>query len=111
MGEAAISLDIKADTSKVIFHAAGNLRISHMALASADLKSTSAQLIPTSALTFDAKFKRATLDITSLPGGILKAGSKGVKLWFRFESELDQSMNGYYRSEGDVDEKTGKKQV
>jgi len=49
--------------------------------------------------------------LKEIGGGGLKEGQKGVKLWFRFEAELEKSMHGYYKSEGDADEKTGKKPV
>lgn len=44
-----------------------------------------------------------------VPGGMLKKDAKDVKLFMRFEGELLGSMMGYYKSEGDLDEKTGKK--
>ena len=87
------------------------MSITHIALSTSDLKTTSAQLIPLSALSYHEKSEVATLDVSSIAGGQLKAGSKGVKLWFRFEAELEKSMHGYYKSEGDADPKTGKKPV
>lgn len=45
--------------------------------------------------------ERGLVDLKSLPGGGLKAGTKGVKVWFRFEAELSGNMMGYYKSEGD----------
>jgi aminopeptidase 2 len=55
--------------------------------------------------------ERGVLDLSELPGGGLKEGSKGVKVWFRFESELGGSMMGYYKSIGDPDSQTGEKPV
>ena len=104
-GEAFITLDVKDDTSSLVFHAGTNLSITHIGIASTDLKSTSTQLVPLSALSYDETTEVATLKLEQS----LKAGSKGVKLWFRFESELEKSMHGYYTSEGDLNEKTGEK--
>lgn len=80
-----------------------------MGLTSVDLKSSTKQQIGLDKFTYDAEQTRATVDLKDIPGGGLKAGQEGVKAWFRFEAELEGSMNGYYKSEGDVDEKTGKK--
>jgi hypothetical protein len=58
----------------------------------------------------EGRGERATIDLKQVGGGELREGSKGVKVWFRFEAELEKSMHGYYKSEGDADE-TGKKPV
>ena len=110
-GEVLVTLDVNESTDSIHFHAGKNLSITHIALSSSDLKTTSSQLIPLSAISFDEDSERATLDLKEVGGGGLKEGQKGVKLWFRFEAELEKSMHGYYKSEGDVDEKTGKKPV
>lgn len=110
-GEAVATVDVQSSTSKLEFHAGKNLSITHIAISSSDLKTTSAQLIPLSALSYDAATERAVLDLKDLAGGGLKEGQKGVKVWFRFEAELEKSMHGYYKSEGDLDEKTGEKPV
>ena len=110
-GEVLVTLDVNESTDSIHFHAGKNLSITHIALSSSDLKTTSSQLIPLSAISFDEDSERATLDLKQVGGGGLKEGQKGVKLWFRFEAELEKSMHGYYKSEGDVDEKTGKKPV
>lgn len=110
-GETVVTLDVHTSTSTLEFHAGKNLSITHIAISSSDLKTTSAQLIPLSALAFDSTSERATLDLSEIAGGGLKQGQKGVRLWFRFEAELEKSMHGYYKSEGDLDEKTGKKPV
>ena len=57
-----------------------------------------------SALSADESQERGTLDLTSLPAGGLKAGSKGVRFWMSFEAELGGTMGGYYKSEGDPNE-------
>ena len=93
----------------MIFHAGKNVSITHLAISSSDLKTTSAQMIPLSALSFDEASERVTVDLKDV-GGELREGSKGVKIWFRFEAELEKSMHGYYKSEGDADE-DGKKPV
>ena len=109
-GEVLVTLDVNESTDSIHFHAGKNLSITHIALSSSDLKTTSSQLIPLSAISFDEDSERATLDLKEVGGGGLKEGQKGVKLWFRFEAELEKSMHGYYKSEGDADE-TGKKPV
>ncbi len=79
-----------------------------MGITSSDLKTTSSSILPLSALKVNDDQERGVVDVSSLPRGGLKAGSKGVKAWFRFEAELGGSMMGYYKSEGDADE-NGKK--
>lgn len=109
-GESLVTLDIKETTSTLVFHAGKNVSITHLAISSSDLKTTSTQLVPLSALSYDEVSERATIDLKQVGGGELREGSKGVKVWFRFEAELEKSMHGYYKSEGDADE-TGKKPV
>lgn len=109
-GESIVTLDVLESTSSLIFHAGKNLSITHLAISSSDLKTTTSQIIPLSAVSYDEASERVTVDLKEVGGG-LKDGSKGVKVWFRFESELEKSMAGYYKSEGDLDEKTGKKPV
>ena len=87
------------------------LKVTHMAITTSDLKSTSSLVLPSSALTVDEEKDRGIIDLKSLPGGGLKAGQKDAKVWFRFESELAGNMVGYYLSEGDEDEATKKKPV
>lgn len=110
-GESQVTLDILESTSSLIFHAGKNVSITHLAISSSDLKTTSSQLVPLSAVSYDEASERVTVDLREIGGGGLKEGQKGVKVWFRFEAELEKSMHGYYKSEGDLDEKTGKKPV
>lgn len=104
-----IDLSARASTSSLTFHLAKNVTITHIALHTAELKSTSSLALPLDALSFDADKERVTVDLKQAPGEGLKAGSE-AKLWVRFESELTGSMAGYYRSEGDADD-NGKKPV
>lgn len=78
-------------------------------MTSTDLKITSSHSISLDKLSTDAKQEKGIVDLGGIPGGGLKAGDNGVKVWFRFESILRGSMQGYYLSEGVKDEKTGKK--
>ncbi|CAD6573132.1 MAG: Aminopeptidase 2 mitochondrial, partial [Tremellales sp. Tagirdzhanova-0007] len=103
-GEALITLDVHSDTPKLIFNLSSTLKISHIAIASSDLKTESSMVLSLSALSIDESQERGTLDLTSLPSGGLKAGSKGVKVWMAFEAELAGTMTGYYKSEGDPDD-------
>ena len=80
-----------------------------MAITTNDLKSQSALSIPTSSMKVDEEEEVGVIDLSSLPGGGLKAGTKDAKIWMRFDSELLPNMIGYYRSDGDLDETTGKK--
>lgn len=97
------------DTNTLTFNLHPTLKITHLSVSSADLKSSSAVQVPVDALKHDKEQERCVVDLSSLPGGALRSGSKGVKLWTRFEAELGGSMAGYYKSEGDLDEETGKK--
>lgn len=108
-GEALIDLSTRSSTSSLTFHLAKNVIITHIALHTAELKSTSSLSLPLDSLSFDEDKERVTVDLKQVPGEGLKAGSE-VKLWVRFESELTGSMLGYYRSEGDADD-NGKKPV
>lgn len=85
------------------------LKVTHLALKSSDLKSTSSIVLPLEKLSVDEAQQRGSVSLDHVPGGILKKGTEGVKLFFRFEGELSGDMIGYYKSEGDLDEKTGKK--
>ena len=108
-GEALIDLSTRSSTSSLTFHLAKNVTITHIALQTAELKSTSTQSLPLDSLSFDEDKERITVDLKQIPGEGLKAGSE-AKLWVRFESELTGSMAGYYRSEGETGE-DGKKPV
>ena len=110
-GELIVTLDVKQDTSAVVFNVSKNLKISHLAITTSDLKSTSSVTLSESDLSLDDEKDRGTINLKSLPGGGLKAGQKDVKIWFRFDSILAGNMVGYYLSEGDKDEKTGEKPV
>ena len=110
-GELIVTLDVKQDTSAVVFNVSKNLKISHLAITTSDLKSTSSVTLSESDLSLDEEKDRGTINLKSLPGGGLKAGQKDVKIWFRFDSILAGNMVGYYLSEGDKDEKTGEKPV
>lgn len=110
-GESIITLDIENDTSTLVFNAHKSLKISHIAISTNDLKTSSTLVIPVDQLTLDEDQERGKLNLSSLPGGGLKAGTKGVKVWMRFEGELQGNMVGYYKSEGSTDEETGKKQM
>ncbi|KAK8869616.1 hypothetical protein IAR55_000183 [Kwoniella newhampshirensis] len=109
-GEVIISLDVKSDTSTLHFHLHKELTVTHIAITSSDLKTTSSLTIPVSELKLDEEKDTASIALTNLPGGGLKAGSKDVKVFFKFESELRSAMHGYYKSLGDPDE-DGKKPV
>jgi aminopeptidase 2 len=104
-----IDLSTRSSTSSLTFHLAQNVTITHIALQTAELKSTTSQSLPLDSLTFDEDKERVTVDLKQIPGEGLKAGSE-AKLWVRFESELTGSMAGYYRSEGETGD-DGKKPV
>lgn len=108
-GEGLIELDVLEDTKTLTFNLHPTLNITHLAISSSDLKSSSAVQIPVDTLTHDKDQERCIVDLSNLPNGSLRSGSKGVKLWTRFEAELGGSMAGYYKSEGDLSEETGKK--
>ncbi|ORX33751.1 leucyl aminopeptidase [Kockovaella imperatae] len=108
-GELIVTLDVKKDTSSLVFNMSKSLNITHTAITTSDLKSSSSVVLSESDLTYNEKNDRGTLNLSSLPGGGLKAGQKDVKVWFRFDSVLAGNMVGYYLSEGDKDEKTGEK--
>jgi aminopeptidase 2 len=108
-GESLTHLDITSDITTLTFNLHPTLSVTHLAISSSDLKTTSSLVLPLTALSIDKDQERGAVDLSSLPGGGLKAGMKGVKLWTRFEAELGGSMVGYYKSEGDLDESTGKK--
>lgn len=107
-GEALITLDVNSSTSELVFHLNKELSITHIAISTSDLKTTSSLVIPKEELKLDEEKERATISLAKLPGGGLKEGTKDVKVFFKFESELHATMFGYYRSEGDADE-NGKK--
>nr|XP_018263637.1 aminopeptidase 2 [Kwoniella dejecticola CBS 10117]OBR85795.1 aminopeptidase 2 [Kwoniella dejecticola CBS 10117] len=109
-GEGIIHLDIKEDSSSIKFHSHKTVTITHIAISTSDLKTTSNLNLPLSALTLNNENEVATLDLSSLPGGGLKEGQKNTKLFVRWEAELKSAMHGYYRSEGDADE-NGKKPI
>jgi aminopeptidase 2 len=110
-GEVLVNLDVTTDITSLVFNLHPSLIVTHLAISSSDLKTMSSLVLPLSQLSVDEKQERATVDLSSLPGGGLRAGGKGVKLFVRFEAELGVSMAGYYKSEGDPDETTGKKPV
>jgi len=109
-GEALVHLDINSQTSKVTFNVHHSLNITHIAVSTSELKSTSNHVLDLAKLKIDKEKERGTIDLGELPGGGLKADSK-AKIWFRFESELGGSMMGYYKSIGDPDSETGVKPV
>ncbi|OWZ56597.1 aminopeptidase 2 [Cryptococcus neoformans] len=109
-GEALITLDVNSSTSELVFHLNKELSITNIAISTSDLKTTSSLVIPKEELKLDEEKERATISLDKLPGGGLKEGTKDVKVFFKFESELHASMFGYYRSEGDADE-NGKKPI
>jgi aminopeptidase 2 len=108
-GELLIDLSIKSDTSKLTFNVHPSVKITHLAISSAELKSTSSLALPLSDLSVDDEQERGTIKLDKVPGGGLKAGGE-AKVWMRFEAELGGSMAGYYKSEGDLDAQ-GKKAV
>lgn len=110
-GESIITLDVKTDTSTLVFNTHKSLKISHIVISTNDSKTTSTVSIPVDQLTLDEDQERGKIDLSKLPGGGLKAGSKGVKVWMKFGGELLGNMVGYYKSEGSTDEETGKKQM
>jgi aminopeptidase 2 len=110
-GEALIHLDVHSQTPSLVFNVHHSLKITNIAISSSDLKTSSTHVLDISKLSIQEGKERGVVDLTDLPGGGLKAGSKGVKVWFRFESELTGSMMGYYKSVGDEDAETGKKPV
>lgn len=103
-----IDLDILEDSTSLVFNIHESLNVTNVALTSTELKTTAAVHIPKSAVSHDTKQERTKIDLQSLPGGGLKQGSK-VKLFVRWESPLGDNMVGYYKSDGDLDEATGKK--
>lgn len=107
--EALIDLSIKADTSTLTFNIHPSVQVTHLAISSSELKSTSSVALSLSELSVDEEQERGVIKLDKLPGGGLKAGGE-AKLWIRFEAELGGSMAGYYKSEGDVDAE-GKKAV
>ena len=104
-----IDLSVKASTSSLTFHLAKNVSITHIALHTTELKSTSSLALSLDSLSFDEDKERITVDLAKAPGQGLTAGTE-AKLWVRFEAELTGSMAGYYRSEGDAGD-DGKKPV
>lgn len=110
-GESIVTLDVSSDTSTLVFNTHKSLKISHIAIATNDIKTSSTLVIPLDQLSYDEEQERGKLDLSKLPGGGLKAGSKGVKVWMKFDAELQGNMVGYYKSEGSTDEETGKKQM
>lgn len=110
-GEMLVTLDVHEDTHQLVFNVHEAVNITHIAASSSDLKTSSAVVLPLEALEKQPKTARGVLDLKSLPGGGFKAGTKGAQVWFRFESPLARDMMGYYLSEADVDEETGKKPV
>lgn len=106
-GEALISIDVLNDTKALVFNHHDALKVTHLAIASTELKTTAAVQLPIKAFSLDKEQERGTIDLSSLPDGGLKAGSK-VKLFMRWESDLGRNMVGYYESIGDED-KNGKK--
>lgn len=110
-GESIITLDVNSDTSTLVFNTHSSLKITHISIAANDLKTTSTLSIPVDQLVYDKDQERGKINLDKLPGGGLKAGNKGVKVWMRFEGELQGNMVGYYKSEGSTDEETGKKQM
>jgi len=108
-GEIMIHLDVHEDVKELVFNLNESLKVTHIAITSNDIKTSSSQTLDVSALSVDKELERATLDLSGVPGGVLKQAAKGAKVWMRFEAELGRSMVGYYESEGDLDEQTGKK--
>jgi aminopeptidase 2 len=108
-GEALIDLTAKASTSSIEFNLSKNVNVTHLALHTSELKSTSSSELSLDSLSFDEERERATIDLKKAGGQGLRAGAD-AKLWVRFEAELTGSMAGYYKSEGDAGE-DGKKPV
>jgi aminopeptidase 2 len=104
-----IDLTAKSSTSSIVFHLDKNVTVTHLALHTSELKSTSSTALPLESLSFDHEKERATIDLKQAPGEGLRAGSE-AKLWVRFEAELTGSMAGYYKSEGEAGD-NGKKPV
>lgn len=109
LGEAMIDLDIKQDVKQVVFNLNPDLKVTNIGIKSLDQKTSTSIQLPMSALSVDKDQERGKVDVSSLPGGGLKAGSK-AKLFLRWEAELGDNMMGYYKSEGDADA-DGKKQM
>jgi aminopeptidase 2 len=110
-GEVIITLDVTEDTSTLTFNAHKGLFITHTVIETSDLKTSSRVFIPRGEQMQNEGQERIRLDLSKLPGGGLKAGTKGVRVWMRFSGDLIGNMVGYYKSEGATDEKTGKKQM
>lgn len=107
LGEALIDLDVRQDTKQIVFNLHPDLKVTNIGIKTLDQKTSTSVQIPVSALTFDKEQERGKVDVSSLPGGGLKTGSK-TQLFLRWEAELGNNMMGYYKSEGDPDE-NGKK--
>lgn len=93
--ESDVSLDIKEQTSTIVFNVM-DLELNHVAIVPAASK---IQIL--SALTFDKKMGRASVNLhTALP-----AGSK-AQLQVGFQGQLTSSMQGYYKSGWEHEGKT-----
>lgn len=102
LGEAMIDLDVKEDVKQIVFNLNPDLKVTNIAIRNLDQKTSTALSIPLKALSVDKDQERGKIDVSSLPGGGLSAGSK-AKLFLRWEAELGDNMMGYYKSEGDAD--------
>ncbi|TFY57887.1 hypothetical protein EVJ58_g6753 [Rhodofomes roseus] len=95
-GVLTVDLNVKTDTSKIVFNSA-DLKLSNIALTTSGLKSSA--FTPAS-IDFDKTMERCTLEFAeSIP-----AGAK-VQLKVAYEGQLTDSLMGYYKSlssEGEV---------
>lgn len=108
-GEALIDLDVKENTKKLVFNVHPSVKVTNIAISTLEAKTQAAVHIPLKAYSTDEDQERGTVDLSSLPGGELKSGTK-AKLFLRWENELGGNMVGYYLSEAEADDQ-GKKQT
>lgn len=96
MTDICLSLDVKKDTSKIVFNSAA-LKLSSIAITTLGAKSST--LAPAS-INLDEKLERCALEFSeSIP-----VDSK-VQLKIAFEGELTDALMGYYKSAGGEDGK------
>lgn len=90
------SLDVKKDTSKIVFNAA-DLKLSNIALTTSGAKSSS---FSPASIDFDTKMERCALEFPHA----IPADSK-AQLKIAFEGPLTDALMGYYKSTGGEDGK------
>lgn len=99
LGEAVIHLEVESDSTEISFNVNPSVKITNLGISSG---ATAAKVthLELSAMSIDEEWEVATVDLSNIGG--VKGGS--AKLFVRWEGELSGNMNGYYKSEGTVDE-------